>query len=164
MKNCLKVLIPLLLLVLLAACAAQIAKPTPTDAPRPTRTPRPTATPLPTVDPEWPEQAIIVAEFYKAWSEDRADDALSYLADDVRLEIGRKCFSAEYARALLKNMIEDPILKSVYIVKNYQIDGDIVNVYIKEFNTSGNFIDVASEDYVVIDGLIQWQEPCQPEE
>ncbi len=137
MKLFLKVLIPLLLLVFLAACTALPADPTPTEIPPPTDTPLPTATPLPTVNPEWPEQAIVVAEFFKASSEKRAEDALSYLAEDVRLNWGGDiCYSGKYARIPLKNAILDPANKRVAIIDNYRIDGDRVYVDIKEIVSS----------------------------
>ena len=77
MKNFLKVLIPLLFLVLLAACAAQPSEPTPT------------------VTPQLPEQAEIIAAYFKAISEKRAEDALSYLSEDVRLYLGGICPGGE---------------------------------------------------------------------
>jgi hypothetical protein len=162
MKNFLKVIMPVLFLVLLAASATPTPEPTPTEVPPPTHTPLPT--PLPTVNPEWPEQANVVAEFFKAWSEKRADDALSYLAEDVRLDLGGICFSEKYARAILGDAIEDPMFKSVMIVENYQIDGDMVHVDFKEYSSSGELTDEGSKSYFVSDGLIQWQAPCQPED
>ena len=162
MKTILKVLISVFLLVFLAACAAQPPEPTPTEVPPPTDTPLPTETPLPTVNPEWPEEAKIIAEFFKASSEKRADDALSYLAEDVRLNFGGEtCFSGKYAKVPLKNAILDPGNK-IAIIENYRIDGNRVYVDINEFGLGG--IIRETTNYVVIDGLIQWQEDCEPED
>ena len=163
MKNFLKVLIPLLFLILLAACAAQPAGPTPTEVPPPTDTPLPTETPMPTVNPEWPEEAKIIAEFFKASSEKRADDALSYLAEDVRLNWGGEtCYTGKYATVPLKNAILDPGNK-IAIIDNYRLDGNRVYVDIKEIAYDGGIMRDTT-NYVVIDGLIQWQEDCEPED
>ena len=77
MKNFLKILIPLLFLVLLAACAAQAPEPTPT------------------VTPQLSEQAEIIAAYFKAISEKQTEEALSYLAEDVRLDYSGICFSGK---------------------------------------------------------------------
>lgn len=146
MKNFLKVLIPLFILFLLAACAAQLSEPTPT------------------VTPQLPEKAEIVAAFFRASCENRTEEALSYLAEDVRLlSWGELCFSGKYARAVRKNMIETS-LQHECIGENYRVDGDMVHFDYKKFSSDGNLVEQGSTSYSVSDGLIQWQAPCQPEE
>ena len=142
-KNFLKVLIPVLFLVLLAACAAQPSEPTPT------------------VTPQLPEQAEIIAAYLKALSEKRTEEALSYLADEVRLDLGGICFSGKYARAIIKDWLESPG-QFERIGENYRVDGDIVHLDYKEFSSDGSLVEERSMSYSVSDGLIQWQTPCQP--
>ena len=143
MKNFLKVLIPLLFLVLLAACAAQLSEPIPTET------------------PQLPEKAEIIAAYFKAISEKRAEDALSYLAEDVRLLFGGEvCLSGKYARVAKKESIESWGQREL-IGENYRVDGDIVHLDYKE-SIDGNIFEEGSTSYSVSDGLIQWQGDCQP--
>ena len=145
MKNFLKVLIPLLFLVLLAACAAQLSEPTPTET------------------PQLPEKAEIVAAFFRAISELQAEQALSYLAEDVRLETGGICFSGKTARVGLKDgLTVVGHVKRELIGENYRVDGDLVHLDYKEFSTDGSLFEEGSKTYSVSDGLIQWEAPCEP--
>jgi len=121
MKNFLKVLIPLLFLVLLAACAAQLSEPIPTET------------------PQLPEQAEIIAAFFKAISELNEEEALSYLAEDVRLDAGDFCFSGKYARVTFAdgNLRGQ---KKEWIGENYRVDGDIVHLDYKIMSVDGSSI------------------------
>ena len=143
MKNFLKVLIPLLILVLLAACVAQLSEPTPT------------------VTPQLPEKAEIVAAFFKAISEHQKEEALSYLAEDVRLDYGDICFSGKTARvAFADENLKG--LKKEWIGENYRVDGDIVHVDLKIIDPDGSTYEGGSLVYSVSDGLIQWDGDCGP--
>jgi len=143
MKNFLKVLIPPLFLVFLAACAAQPPEPTPTET------------------PQLPATAEIVAAYFKAISEKRTEDALSYLAEDVRLLFGGEvCLSGKYARVGKKDSIEQWGQREL-IGENYRVDGDIVHLDYKE-SSDGIIFEEGSTSYSVSDGLIQWQGGCQP--
>jgi len=148
MKNFLKALIPLLILLLLAACAAQLAEPIPTET------------------PQLPEKAAIVAAFFRAISELQAEEALSYLAEDVRLRFGGVdgiCFSGNTARVGLKDGLTavDHIQREL-IGENYRVDGDLVHLDYKEFSVDGSLFEQGSKTYSVSDGLIQWEAPCEP--
>ena len=145
MKNFLKVLIPLLFLVLLAACAAQLSGPTPTET------------------PQLPEKAEVVAAFFKATSEIQKEEALSYLAEDVRLEQNGICFSGKtvgvnhtYNWENLRTPREE------WIGENYRVDGDLVHLDYKIFSHDGILVEEGSKTYSVSDGLIQWEAPCEP--
>ena len=147
MKNVFKVLVPLLLLVLLAACAAQPSEPAPTETP-----------PL-------PEKAAIVAAFFRATSEWQKEEALSYLAEDVRLNQNGICFSGNTARVNhTYDWDKSELFKTEWIGENYRVEGDLVHLDYKEFSHDGILIEEGSKTYSVSDGLIQWEVPCEPEE
>ncbi len=143
MKNFLKVLIPILFLIMLAACAAQQSEPIPTET------------------PQLPEKAEIVAAFFRAISELDEEKALSYLAEDVRLDYGDFCFSGKTARvAFADGNLRG--LKKEWIGENYRVDGDIVHVDLKIINPDGSKYEGGSLAYSVSDGLIQWDGDCGP--
>jgi hypothetical protein len=142
-NNFLKVLIPLLFLVLLAACAAQLSEPTPTET------------------PQLPEKAEIVAAFFRAVRENQEEEALSYLAEDVRLPYGDFCLSGKYARvAFADGNLRGS--KREWIGENYRVDGDIVHVDYKTISSDGIIGEEGSLAYSVSDGLIQWEGNCGP--
>jgi len=146
MKNFLKVLIPLLFLVLLAACAAQLSEPIPTET------------------PQLPEKAEIIAAFFRATSELQKEEALSYLAEDVRLDTGGICFSGKTAgvnHTFGWEKLVNP--RREWIGENYRVDGDLVHLDYKIISTTdGSLIEEGSKTYSVSDGLIQWEDDCQP--
>ena len=145
MKNFLKVLIPLFFLVLLAACAAQLSEPTPTET------------------PQLPEKAEIIAAFFRATSELQKEEALSYLAEDVRLHQGGMCFSGKTARVNhTYDWEKSKNYKNEWIGENYRVDGDLVHLDFKEFSHDGILVEEGSKTYSVSDGLIQWEAPCEP--
>ena len=145
MKHFLKVLIPLLLLFMLAACTAQISEPTPTATP-----------PL-------PAKAEVVAAFFRATSERQKEEALSYLAEDVRLNQNGICFSGKTARVNhTYDWGKSEYQKTEWTGENYRVDGDLVHLDFKEFSHDGILIAEGSKTYSVSDGLIQWEAPCEP--
>jgi hypothetical protein len=148
MKITFKVLFAVIFLLSLASCASQPAEPTPTEVPPPTDTPLP------------PDPIEIVEEFLKAASEDRTEDAFSFLAEDVGLILDQ-CRYGDDARAILKEWIEDPVYHMSWVGNNYVLKENQIYLDIQIISNDGVLYDEPTS-FGVEDGLIQWHQNCRP--
>ena len=175
MKKNLFILIVIILTTALAACTSQPAEPTPTEIP-PTITPPPSTetiphTEIPPTSTPLPEQVEVVRAFYEAFSEDRVDEALGYLAEDVGLLLPY-CLYGEEAWTTLKEWmeVENPVS---FEGDNYKVSNDQVDLYAKIVSNKAlweGYDSYGSEgvlwegftSYVVQDGQIKSQSSCKP--
>ncbi len=102
----------------------------------------------------------VIEGFFKAASEDRVEDALSYLANDFGLLLDQ-CYYGDDARAMIKGMIEDPVYQMEWVGDNFRINEDEVLLDVKIIS-NGELFGEGPTTYIVQDGLIQWQGNCQP--